>query len=153
MDIYDIAVIGGGAAGAMAAIRAGQLKRKVVLIERNDSIGKKILLTGKGRCNITNTAPIDMFIDKFGRQGRFLRSAFFAFSNEDMMDFFKSYGLELKAERQGRVFPVTDKASSVVEILKNCLAENNVEIIYNKRLIDIKADSDNYIIKFHHCPK
>lgn len=94
MHNYDIAVIGAGAAGTMAAIHARQLEKSVVLLERNDSICKKILLTGKGRCNITNTASIDTFIEKFGKQGRFLRSAFFAFSNENLMAFLNPEALD-----------------------------------------------------------
>lgn len=138
MCIYDIAIVGAGAGGIMAAIRAGQLKKKVVLIERNDIIGKKILLTGKGRCNITNTAKIDTFIEKFGKSGQFMRTAFSKFSNEDLMDFFRSNGLELKAERQGRVFPVTDRSSSVTQVLGECLKKNNVEVKYKARLLDIR---------------
>jgi len=138
MHLYDIAVVGAGPAGTMAAIRAGQLKKNVVLIERNDSIGKKILLSGKGRGNITNIAPLETFIRKFGKQGAFLKSAFFAFFNQDLIDFFKSKGLELKMERQGRVFPVTDSARSIVEVLRRYLAENKVEILYDMRLLDIE---------------
>ena len=136
--IYDVAVAGAGPAGAMAAIRAGSLNKRVVLVERNDRIGKKVLLTGKGRCNLTNTAGTAAFLEKFGRKGEFLRSAFLAFTNEDLIEFFKSKGLELKAERQGRVFPVTDSARSVVEVLERCLAESNVEAVYNARLANIK---------------
>lgn len=135
--VYDIAVVGAGPAGAMAAIRAGQLKSDVVLIERNDAIGKKIMITGKGRCNITNVAPLDIFIEKFGRSGEFLRCAFFAFFNEDLIDFFRYKGLELKVERQGRVFPSTDKAASIIEVLQEYLAENNVKILYNTRVKEI----------------
>lgn len=137
MSEYDIAVIGAGPAGIMAAIRAGQLKKQVVLIERNDSIGKKILITGKGRCNLTNTSPIDIFIEKFGKSGQFLRPAFLAFFTEELMEFFTSYGLELKVERQGRVFPSTDSAGSVLDVLKRAVSENKVEVLYNTRIIDI----------------
>ena len=139
---YDIAVIGGGAAGAMAAIRAGQLKKRVVLIERNDSIGKKILITGKGRCNLTNLTDVSVFIEKFGKQGEFLRTAFHTFFNEDLIYFFRAFGLETKVERQNRVFPVTDKASSVLEALKKALNESGVEIIYNTRIIEIAKGGD-----------
>ncbi|MFH1783709.1 MAG: NAD(P)/FAD-dependent oxidoreductase [bacterium] len=142
MDIYDIAVVGGGAAGMMAAIRAGELKKNVVLIERTNALGKKILITGKGRCNVTNSADIDTFVKVFGKQGRFLRSAFWAFSNRALIDFLQKSGLELKAERQGRVFPVTDESSSVVEVLKRSLLKNNVEILYSMRLFYIKKKSD-----------
>lgn len=136
--IYDVAVVGAGPAGVMAAIRAGQLKKDVALIERNDHICEKILLTGKGRCNITNITSIEQFIEKFGKQGQFLRSAFSAFFNQDLIEFFKARGLELKIERQGRVFPETDRAISVVRVLKEYLTENNVKVLYNSRLIDIK---------------
>ena len=143
MRQYDIAVVGGGPAGVMAAIRAAELNKKVILIERNNSIGKKLTLTGKGRCNITNAASIEVFIEKFGRQGEFFRTAFFAFFNQDLIDFFKSNGLELKEERQARVFPITDSAKSVVEVLKKCLLENKVEVLYDTRLAGIKV-TDGY---------
>jgi len=137
MKIYDIAVVGAGAAGIMASIRAAQLKKNVVLVERNNSIGKKILITGKSRCNVTNIAPISTFIEKFGKQGPFFRSAFSTFFNHDLMDFFKFKGLELKVERQGRVFPTTDNAYSIVEVLRKYLSDNNVTILYKMRLTDI----------------
>lgn len=143
---YDIAVIGGGAAGSMAAIRAGQLTRSVILVERNPSIGKKIMITGKGRCNITNTSPIDTFIKKFGAGGEFLRTALFAFSSEDLIEFFRSKGLELKVERQGRVFPVTDKARSVVSILEEYLKESGVEISYDTRIADIEREEGLFVL-------
>ncbi len=136
-ESYDIAVAGAGPAGVMAAIRASQLGSRVVLIERNDSIGKKMMITGKGRCNITNIAPIETFIEKFGKSGQFLRSAFFAFFNQDLMDLLSAKGLEMKVERQGRVFPATDKAASVVDVLKKYLTENKVDILYNERLSGI----------------
>ena len=142
--IYDIAVVGGGAAGVMAAIRAAQLGRSVALIERNDSIGRKILITGKGRCNLTNTAPVDVFIKNFGRQGEFLRSAFFLFFNDDLVEFFRAAGLETKVERQGRVFPVTDSARSVVDVLKKRLAENGIEVLYGARLTGIRKAGDHF---------
>ena len=139
-DICDVAVVGAGAAGAMAAIRAGELKKNVILIERNALIGRKIFLTGKGRCNLTNTAPVDTFIEKFGRQGPFLRTAFFVFFNQELMDFFKSNGLALKEERQGRVFPEDDRAGSVVKVLEKALSDNNVRIRYDSRLMELKRE-------------
>jgi len=146
MKLYDIAVIGGGAAGSMAAIRAGQGGKRVVLIERNDSLGKKIMITGKGRCNLTNTASVDVFIKKFGSGGEFLRSAFHSFFNEDLMGFFRSKGLELKAERQGRVFPVTDKARSVVHILEEYLKESRVDVLYDTRIVDIERKDNRFTV-------
>jgi predicted Rossmann fold flavoprotein len=136
---FDIAVVGGGAAGTMAAITAARLGRRVALLERNDSIGRKILVTGKGRCNLTNSADIDVFIRSFGRHGEFLRTAFKEFSNDDLVGFFRAGGLETKIERQGRVFPVTDSARSVVEFLEKALRESGVSVIYGFRLSRILA--------------
>ncbi len=150
--LYDLAVVGAGPAGIMAAIRAGQLKKNVVLIERNNSIGKKILISGRGRCNLTNIASLDVFIEKFGRQGNFLRSAFFTFFNHDLIDFFKDRGLELKSERQGRVFPVTDKARSVVDVLTACLRENKVDVRYNSRVKGVEKKDGGFCLDFESQP-
>lgn len=146
MSIYDIAVAGAGPAGTMAAIRAGQLNKSVALLERNDRIGRKILITGKGRCNVTNTAPLDDFLSRFGKDGAFFRTAFSKLSNEDLIDFFKVKGLELKAERQGRVFPITDNAMSIVETLKVYLSENNVDIRYNARIKKVRQEGGIFSI-------
>ena len=143
MHLYDIAVVGAGPAGIMAALRASQSGQDVVLIERNKVIGKKLLLTGKTRCNITNSCSLETFIEKFGKQGKFLRTAFFNFSNQDLTDFFQSHGLNLKTERQGRVFPVTDKAASVVEILQETLLKKKIKILYNTRLKQLKIINNN----------
>lgn len=146
MIMYDIAVIGAGPAGMMAAIKAGQAGKKVVLLEKNDLLGKKILITGKGRCNITNSAKLDLIMEKFGKTGQFLRTAFSSFSNEDLMEFFRSKGLELKTERQGRVFPSTDSARSVTAILAEYLAENKVEIKYKTVIKEIKKEGGYFIL-------
>ena len=140
MKNYDIAVIGAGPAGCMAAIRASQLGNKVILLERNDSIGKKLLLTGNGRCNLTNQAEMEVFMEKFGRRGSFFRSAFTTFSNQDLINFFRSRGLEMKVEEAGRVFPVTDKSKSVVEVLETSLNEGDVDLTYNYRLEHLRKD-------------
>lgn len=141
MVLFDIAVVGAGPAGVMAAIRAASHNKTVALIERNSTIGKKIILSGKGRCNVTNSASLDDFIDKFGRQGEFLRAAFSKFFNQELIDFFKAKGLGLKTERQGRVFPVTDKAISIIEALKIYLRESKAACLYNKKVLEIKKDS------------
>jgi hypothetical protein len=146
MNSYDIAVIGAGAAGSMAAIRAGQLNKKAALLEKNELIGKKILMTGRGRCNLTNSGKLDTFIEKFGKPGQFLRTAFHAFSNEDVMDFFKTNGLELKVERQGRVFPLSDNARSVTDVLEKCLKENGVDVRYKARVRGIRKENENFIL-------
>jgi len=146
MKIYDIAVIGAGPSGIMAAIRAGRAGKNVILIEKNECIGKKIMITGKGRCNVTNSAPIDTFIEKFGREGRYLRSAFHAFFNDDLKEFFESNGLKLKTERQGRVFPETDMAESIVKVLITCLRKEHIRIIYNTRLEGIEKEGDLFCL-------
>ena len=143
---FDIAVIGGGAAGSMAAIRAAEFGKGVALVERNESIGRKLLLTGKGRCNLTNNAEIDAFIGKFGKQGQFLRSAFFIFSNEDLIAFFRSAGLETKVERQARVFPSDDSARSVVEALRRRIKELGVEVLSGSRVNDIRRSADGFAL-------
>ena len=146
MKIHDIAVVGGGPAGCIAAITAARLKKSVVLIEKNAGIGKKMLMTGKGRCNLTNSAPVETFVEKFGSVGKFLRTAFYNFSNEDLTEFFGGLGLELKTERQGRIFPADDKASSVVAALKKELASSGVEVVYNSRTQSIKYGNGYFIL-------
>ncbi len=153
MRIYNVAVVGGGAAGAMAAIRASQLKKDVVLIERNRSIGKKLLLSGGGRCNITNIASIEEFIEAFGKQGSFSRTAFSKFFNSDLISFFESEGLSMKTESRGRVFPVTDSAASVVKILTKCLIKNGIEIFYKSRLRNIKEKQDFFQLNLENKDK
>ena len=118
MKIYDIAVIGAGPAGCMAAIRGAQLGKNVILLERNNKIGRKLLLTAHGKCNLTNTATMEVFLEKFGKSGPFYRSAFTNFSNCDLIDFFESHDLELKEFEEGRIFPITEKSKSVWDVLK-----------------------------------
>jgi len=140
--VFDVAVIGAGAAGAMAAIRAGALKKRTVLIERNDVVGKKIMLTGNRRCNITNTAGAEELIEAFGKQGRFLRTAFWAFSNSDLIKFFKANGLTMKVEERGRVLPSVGGANSVVRVLEGCLTKSKVMLMRGGRLTDINKKND-----------
>ncbi len=144
MKLYDIAVVGAGPAGMMAAIRAGQLGKKVILIERNDKLGKKLKITGSNRCNVTNTASLDIFLEKFGKRGSFLRSAFVKLSNRRLMSFFNAKGLKLKVEENGRVFPESNKSTSIIKVLKEYLSENRVEINYKTRLKKIKVKNDYY---------
>lgn len=138
MQKNKIAVIGAGPSGIMASIRAAQLGQQVLLFERNSHPGKKLLLSGKGRCNITNACSIDLFLRRFSPgKGEFLRSAFQKFFYPELIDFFKERGLELKTERQMRVFPVTDSSISVLEVLKKALSDSKVQIFYNTTVKDI----------------
>jgi len=130
-----IVVIGGGPAGMMAGIRAGELREGVTLIEKNPILGKKLLLSGKGRCNLTNACDLDSFIKRFSRNGQFLRDAFNKFFNLDLMRFFQQRGLKLKTERQLRVFPQTDRSDSIEEVLEKELYRNKVNPVRNTKAI------------------
>jgi len=123
-----IVVIGGGAAGMMAAGRAGELGAKVLLIEKNKKLGCKLLITGKGRCNVTNNGDLDTFIQSYHGKGRFLYSALNHFFHDDLTELLKQYGVNLKVERGGRLFPVSDKAADVVQALNQYCQRHKVEI-------------------------
>lgn len=132
-----IIVVGAGPAGMMAAIRAGQLQQEVTLIEKNPILGKKLLLSGKGRCNLTNVCALDAFLARFSHHAQFLRDAFKKFFHQELINFFEKRGLRLKVERQLRVFPVTDKSNSVVAVLKKELLTNQVKILFKTAVKDI----------------
>lgn len=124
----DVLVIGGGAAGLMAAGTAAKRGLRVTLLERNDKLGRKIAITGKGRCNVTNDCPlINDLTANVPVNGRFLFGAFSRFDTRDTMDFFESHGVPLKIERGGRVFPVSDKAFDIVDALNRYITENGVK--------------------------
>ena len=112
-----IAVIGAGAAGMTAAGFAARRDFEVMLIERNSRPGRKLMITGKGRCNVTNDCAIDEFMKNVTANGKFLYSALSVFGPRETMDFFKAGGVELKVERGKRVFPISDKASDIVDAL------------------------------------
>lgn len=125
---YDGIVIGGGPAGMFAAITAAQQGQKVLLLERNDRLGKKLVITGKGRCNVTNDCTDQEILQNVPRNSRFLYSAMTAFPPQKIMDFFNTHGCALKTERGNRVFPVTDKSFSVLDSLKNELSNLHVSV-------------------------
>ena len=125
-----VIVIGGGASGLMAAGFAGK-NADVLILEKNDRIGRKLAITGKGRCNVTNSSDISEFIENTPGNGRFLYSAFYSFTNDDTINFFNKLGVETKVERGGRVFPVSDSAKDIVNALGRFIRENNVKIKYN----------------------
>jgi len=135
---YDVAVIGGGPAGMIAAGRAGELGSHVVLIEKNRDLGTKLLIAGKGRCNITNKRdkPREM-IEKFGKNGKFLFSLFSRFGVKETIDFFENHGVRTKVERGGRVFPVSDRSQDVLGALINYLKKSQVKVRMNSKVKEI----------------
>lgn len=135
-----IAVIGGGPAGIMAAAAASSQGANTILIEQNPYLGKKMGITGKGRCNITNACDIRDFIANIPVNGKFMHSAFYAFSNEDMINLLLRYGVETKIERGNRVFPVTDKAKTVIDALKLYAKDCGVRAVQDKALSLKKID-------------
>ena len=126
--IYDCIVIGGGPAGMFAAITAAQQGSKVLLLERNDRLGKKLLITGKGRCNVTNDCSAQEILQNTPRNGRFLYSAMTAYPPEKVKSFFEDRGCALKTERGKRVFPITDKAQSILDCLQTQLRRSGVTV-------------------------
>ena len=138
--LYDLIVIGGGAAGMMAAGRAAEKGARVLLLEKNNRLGVKLSITGKGRCNITQ-AEFDnrKFIKELGANGKFLFSALHKFSARDAMDFFESRGTELKIERGARVFPKSDQSENILEILVKYCRDNSVKILTRATVKEIIA--------------
>lgn len=126
---FDVIVVGGGPAGMMAATVASQQGKRVLLLEKNRQLGKKLLITGKGRCNITNNADIGDFIEQVPMNSSFLYSAFYSFTNQQLLDLLHQQGLETKVERGGRVFPVSDRSSDVLHALVRLMGKG-VEVSY-----------------------
>ncbi len=127
-----VAVIGGGAAGMMAAIHAAYLDAEVLMFEKNDRLGKKLRITGKGRCNVTNDSATNEFLNNVPTNPRFLYAALNRFSTADTMDFFEGCGVPLKVERGKRVFPVSDKAADIVKALSDRCRDTGVKTVHER---------------------
>ena len=135
--LNKVIVIGGGPAGMLAAITAKENGNDVFLIEKNNQLGKKLLITGKGRCNITSSLEMKEFINNTPGNGMFLYSAFQKYTNKDIINFLKRQGLEVKEERGNRIFPVTDKSMDVLNCFINRIKELNIDIKYNTKVVEI----------------
>ena len=125
----EILVIGGGPAGMLSAISAAKQGNKVILLEKMNSCGRKLLITGKGRCNITSSLPMDKFIENTPGNGKFLYSAFKNFTNKDILELLKQNGVEAKEERGNRMFPVSDKSMDVLNAFIKEMKKYNINVI------------------------
>ena len=137
-----VLVIGGGAAGMMAAYAAGMCGHEVTLLEQNEKLGKKIYITGKGRCNFTNASPLEEIMQAVVSNPKFLYSAFYTFSNDAIMDFFENQGMPYKIERGNRAFPVSDHASDVIRALERAMKEQNVRIRLHTQVRELLIEDD-----------
>ncbi|MDP2668384.1 MAG: aminoacetone oxidase family FAD-binding enzyme [bacterium] len=139
--VWDAVVIGGGPAGMMAAGRAAERKRRVLLFEKNPILGKKLLITGGGRCNLTNcTANVRTMLEKYKKSGKFLFSAFAQFGVRETLKFFHDWGMETKEEAEGRIFPVSNKSKSVLNVLIRYMKKGGVNMRTRAEVIKIVHD-------------
>lgn len=141
----NVAIIGAGPAGAMAAHWAGK-KNKVTIFDKNEKLGKKLFLTGKGRCNLTNNRDISEYFNYIVRNKNFLFSALYSFSNLETINFFENQGVVTKVERGDRVFPKSDKSSDVIKALRKSLDNPNIKISLNEEVKNIYRENEEFII-------
>jgi len=134
---YDVIVIGAGPAGIMAAGQAASLEKKVLLLEKMKTPGRKLLLTGKNRCNLTNTAPVQEALEHFNKGGRFLTQLFYRYYTDELRGFFAELGLPTVVQRGGRIFPESEKARDVLEVLLSWVQNSGVELITGTAVTDL----------------
>src|SRR5580693_2490234 len=144
--VWDVAVIGGGPAGMMAGAQAAHMGASVILIEKNKELGRKLLITGGGRCNVTN-GELDnkKFLAKFKESGKFLFSPFSKWSVQESLDFFHSHGMPTKEEAEQRVFPLSNKAQSVWDVLVGYLKESGVTVLSHASVLKLHADATDIV--------
>lgn len=138
----NVVVVGGGPAGMIAGITSAEEGNNVILVEKNSSLGNKLKITGKGRCNLTFDGDEEKFRNNIVNNSKFMYSSFSNFNNKDVVDFFNKLGVKTKVERGGRVFPVSDSAMDVVNALKNKLKKENVKIKYNSKVVEIITENE-----------
>lgn len=142
-----LAIIGGGASGMMAAVFAARRGIAVDLYERNEKLGKKLYITGKGRCNLTNACEMEELLGSVKSNPKFLYSAFYGFTNRDAMEFFEKEGLRIKVERGNRVFPQSDRSADVLDTLKRAIRKAGVRVHLGSRVMRLWKESDRFFLK------
>lgn len=143
--MHKVIVVGGGAAGMMAAIQSARKGNQVLLLEKNERLGKKLFITGKGRCNVTNGCDIEELFGKVVTNHRFLYSSFYSFTNQDAIDFFEELGVPLKRERGERIFPVSDHSSDVIRALDKEMDRLGVDVRLNAEVKNLIIEDDRII--------
>ena len=144
---FDVVVIGSGPAGMMAALAAAKKGARVALVDKKEEPGKKLLMAGNGRCNITQDENNIVELSNLYKNGRFLLSAFSAFRPANVREFFAGHGVPTKVEKNGKVYPVSDKGTDVLNALMSALKENNITFLYKSHVVDFSLDSENKISK------
>lgn len=139
-----VIVVGGGAAGMFAAIAASKNGHQVTLYEKNEKLGKKIFITGKGRCNITNAADMEELFDAVVTNSKFLYSSFYGYTNQNVIDFFEDAGVPVKIERGNRVFPISDHSSDVIRALEREMKKVGVKVCLNTEVKSVEAEKDKF---------
>lgn len=143
-----LAIIGGGAAGMMASVFAARRGLEVHVYEKNEKLGKKLYITGKGRCNLTNSCDMETLLASVKSNPKFLYSAFYGFSNQDAMDFFEKEGLKIKTERGNRVFPASDRSADVLDTLRHSMKKAGVRIHLNTEVKRIQKEGERFRLEF-----
>ncbi|MCM8772588.1 MAG: NAD(P)/FAD-dependent oxidoreductase [Candidatus Omnitrophica bacterium] len=144
IEEFDVVIVGGGPAGSFAGIFSSERKRKTAIIDKNNQICKKLLLTGKGKCNLTNMNEInDEYLSKY-KNGKFLINVFYQFSNQDLYEFFEKNGLKLKIDTGKRVYPESENAEDVVKTIRKMLDRNKVKLFLKEKVIDIENLKDEF---------
>ncbi|WP_319370882.1 NAD(P)/FAD-dependent oxidoreductase [uncultured Ilyobacter sp.] len=147
MKIYDLVVVGGGPAGIFAAIYAAKKNMSVAIIEKKNNIGKKILVAGSGKCNITHQGGINYFFNRYGDHGKFLKNALYNYKPENLIDFIESRGLKMQTLENGKIFPETMKSTDVLNLLINELKKLRVDIFTNSKVVSAEKESEIFKIK------
>lgn len=142
----DVFVIGAGPAGLLAGIFAAREGAKVVIADGNTVVGRKLLRTGRGRCNLTHTGSVDDFVNVYGQFGRFLKHSLYEFGADDVREFFGELNLATKVEKNGCVYPVTDRATDVARVLQDCARRLGITFLYGKKVVGVEKESEVFDI-------